>query len=195
MKLHAHAGISWLAVVVLAGLAVSGCDHGTSLPAQPPVAIGKNDTSVSCGMLIRNSPGPRAEAYLEGRRQPLKFGSTRDFFAWILQPEHRLRLQHLYVQDSARIDWEHPVDAAASFIDARTAYYVAWQTLPGMMGPTFASFASRDKALAFTRAHGGEVLRFADVTPELAARLQLTCPLAGSPASGLTKSCRAAPPT
>lgn len=153
---------------------LGGCNRQDS--AQPAVAIHAGDTSVTCGMYIADAPGPRAEAYIDGAKTPLKFGSTRDLFVFAETPEMAHRMQSSYVQDTARIDWAHPSNSADTFIDARKAYYVGWQPLAGMMGPTFASFAKRDDANAFIQLHGGEVLTFRQVTPDVVAALGYHCP-------------------
>lgn len=177
------------AALLLAALALAGCAAEHSAQPEPAVAIAPGDVGAGCGMVIDGSPGPRAEAWIDGYTAPLKFGSTRDFFAYVLQPEHRLRVGHLYVQDSAAIDWRQPTDAAASFIAAREAYYVAWQPRLGMMGPTFASFATRSAADAFVARNGGQVLRFRDITPELVGLLEAGCPAPDSPAAALAAGC------
>ena len=180
-------------VIMLIGLAcaitLGGCSEHQPLLLQKPAAILKDDISASCGMYIEGSPGPRGEAYVQGQQTPLKFGSTRDFLAYILQPENKLTLQHLFVQDSARIDWNHPSNAAGSFVDARIAYYVAWQPLPGSMGPTFASFAARSDATAFVNLHGGEIFRFDEITPELVASLGYICPSSSGPPTQSAQQC------
>ena len=162
-------------------------------PVQLAIDIQKGDVCAVCGMYIEAGPGPRGEAYVQGNKAPLKFDSTRDFFAYVLQPENKMRLQHLLVQDSAQINWQHPSNMARTFIDARTAFYVAWQPLSGLMGPTFASFATRKDAEAFVHTHGGEILSFSDVTPELTSLLGYDCPAQGSPAFALAKACNKAP--
>ncbi len=166
---------AWLALLML----VAGCS-GAPAPARPAVEVQPDDVCAVCGMELSASPGPRGQAWVADRARPLLFDSTRDFFAYVLQPENRSGLRELYVQDTARIDWPHPGRDAASFIDARRAVYVAWQPLPGSMGPTFAPFADRTAAGAFVRAHGGAVLTFDAITPELVATLGYHCPAAGS---------------
>lgn len=168
-------GLPALAAVAL--LAACGNDVPVS---QPPVVIRSGDVCVVCGMYITQQPGPRGEAYVEAGSEALKFDSTRDFFAYVTQADVASRLESAYVQDSARIDWAHPSNAADSFTDARKAYYVAWQPLRGGMGPTFASFAGRADAEAFVRAHGGAVLRFSQITPALVSSLGYHCPGPGS---------------
>lgn len=167
------------AAFVLALALLAGCG-GKPVPAHHAVDTHPDDACAVCGMYLDGSPGPRAEAWISGRSKPLMFDSTRDFFAYVLQPENRSGLRELYVQDTARIDWPHPGRDAASFIDARRAVYVAWQPLPGSMGPTFAPFADRAAAGAFVRAHGGAVLTFDAITSELVATLGCHCPAAGS---------------
>lgn len=163
------------AVFVLALALLAGCG-GNPAPARHAVDTHPDDACAVCGMYLDGSPGPRAEAWVSGRARPLVFDSTRDFFAYVLQPENQSALQELFVQDSARIDWQQPTHAAASFIDARAALYVAWQPLPGSMGPTLAPFASAAVAGAFAREHGGAVLSFAEITPALVATLDYRCP-------------------
>ncbi|MFC5440573.1 nitrous oxide reductase accessory protein NosL [Rhodanobacter ginsenosidimutans] len=164
------------AAFVLALALLAGCG-GSPTPAHHAVDTHPDDACAVCGMYLDGSPGPRAEAWVSGRAKPLVFDSTRDFFAYVLQPENQASLQELFVQDSARIDWQQPAHAAASFIDARTASYVAWQPLPGSMGPTLAPFASRAAAEAFKAEHGGAVLDFSEITPALVARLDYRCPI------------------
>lgn len=184
--------VAWLLAALLVWL-LAACGSSQAPPAQAAVDIHKGDACAVCGMYVDAGPGPRAEAWVQGYKAPLKFGSTRDFFAYVLDPENKARLQQLLVQDSAQINWQHPSNEARTFVDARTAWYVAWQPLRGLMGPTFASFAARHDAEAFVRAHGGEILGFPEVTPELTSLLGYACPSEGSPGFSLAKSCTAAP--
>ncbi len=179
---------TWL-LVALATLLLTACGTSQVPPVQAAIDIHEGDACVVCGMYIGAGPGPRAEAWVQGNKTPLKFGSTRDFFAYVLDPENKTSLQQLLVQDSARINWQRPSNEAQTFVDARAAWYVAWQPLRGLMGPTFASFALRQDADAFVREHGGEVLGFSAVTPELTSLLAYSCPAEGSPAVTLSKGC------
>lgn len=179
--------VAALALLLAAG-GLAACKEQQAAK-QVPVAINKDDTCFVCGMYITKYPGPRAEAYVRGRKTPLKFGSTRDFFAYVLQPENKASLQSLFVQDTAKLNWLHPSTAPASFVDARKAYYVAFQPLPGAMGPTLASFAKEADAKTFVAARGGTLLRFDQVTPELVSELATSCPPAGSDAAALAGNC------
>lgn len=180
-----------LAALAALGMLLAACS-GAPAPSRAAIEVPTDAACAVCGMELTGSPGPRGQAWLAGRPQPVMFDSTRDFFAWVLQPEHRASLQELFVQDTARIDWQHPGRDAASFIDARSALYVAWQPLAGSMGPTFAPFAERAAAEAFVREHGGAILPFSAITPELVATLGYHCPAA--PAAGGTPCIAAAAP-
>lgn len=172
--------LSWALTGLAATMLLGACSKPLEV-SQPPIVIRSGDVCAACGMYISGLPGPRGEAYVEGDGGVLKFGSTRDFFAYVTQPDVASRLEGAFVQDTARIDWANPSNAADSFVDARKAYYVAWQPLAGEMGPTFASFAKRSDAQTFVRTHGGAVLRFGQITPALVSDLGFRCPGPGSP--------------
>lgn len=179
---------AWLMIVGGIASFLIGCGDRSG-PPQPPVNIASGDTCAVCGMYIRGYPGPRGEAYLRGDKKPLKFGSTRDFFAYVTRADVKSHLGALYVQDVAQIDWSHPSNASNSFINARKAWYVAWQSLRGAMGPTLASFANRADARAFMKVHGGMLLRFNQVTPALISDLGSHCPGKKSALNAIAKSC------
>lgn len=177
------------AAALLALLALlAGCGAGRT-PVPTAAAVHADDACAVCGMYLGDAPGPRGQAWIEGRPRPVIFDSVRDFFAWTLQPDHQIGVQALFVQDTARIDWQHPAGEGTTFIDARRAFYVAWQPLPGSMGPTFAPFPTRAAAEAFARQHGGAVLAFGEVTPALVANLQGTCPGNSIVAGGRAIAC------
>ena len=170
--------------------AIAAC-HPAPPAEHAAVAVHDDDACAVCGMYLGDAAGPRAQAFLRGEDRPHVFDSTRDFFAWTTQPEHAARLGALYVQDVARIDWRHPDGAAASFIPARDAWYVAWQSRHGAMGPTFAPFATRPAAEAFRARYGGAILRHAEIDAALVATLSDRCP----PATAGQSSCLAPAPT
>lgn len=182
----------WSTLIVLAAL-LAGCNAAPP-PAHHAVNILPGDTCAVCGMELARSSGPRGEAWVAGHARPLMFDSTRDFFAYVLQPENQSGLQELFVQDTARIDWQHPGRDADTFINARNAVYVAWQPLPGSMGPTLAPFADRKAAAAFAQAHGGAVLAFGAITPDLIATLGYHCPAVATPDAAPCMPARATAP-
>jgi len=152
--------------LALAALLLAGCtQESAETAARPdPVQIESGDECHVCGMAITRFPGPKGEAFPEGSEKVHKFCSTRDMFAWLLQPENKNRDHTLYVHDMARTDWNQPDDRHLT--DAREAWYVVGSEKTGAMGPTLASFASQDDATAFAGEYGGDVLAFQEVTME-----------------------------
>jgi len=150
---------------------LNGCEKSEQAAKPlPPVAINPGDECHVCGMTIDRFPGPKGEAYVRGASKPFKFCSTRDLFSWWLQPENKIAATSVYVHDMGKTSWKHPSDK--DFVDARSAWYVIDQPLPGAMGPTLASFAHKADAEAFVHKHGGRLLRFQDITLELLADLK-----------------------
>lgn len=162
--------IRYLAVISVSLLFLSACDRETGAPTtHVPAAFEDGDECHVCGMLITQFPGPKGEVFVEGVPAALKFCSTRDLFAYLLQPEHKSGLREIYVHDMAQTAWAHPEDTA--LIDARAAWYVAGHELKGAMGPTLAAFAGRSDAQSFIERHGGRLLRFEDINLETITRL------------------------
>ena len=148
--------------LIMALMLILGCDQDPGTRnALPPQAIDASDECHVCGMIINRFPGPKGEAFVGGNLQALKFCSTRDLFAYLLQPEADANVREIYVHDMAGADWRHPPDAA--LIDARLAWYVVNHSLRGAMGPTLASFRYREDAQAFAERYGGSLLRFEQV--------------------------------
>jgi len=127
-----------------------------------PVHFSSGDECHVCGMVITRFPGPKGEAITGKEQQVLRFCSTRDMFAWALQPENAGRNHTLYVHDMAQTEWEHADDTALG--DARKAFYVVGSERQGAKGPTLASFASREAAHAFMQKYGGQVLTFGEIS-------------------------------
>lgn len=148
-------------VLVLALLA--GCTREDQVPPAP----GEIAAGTACaldGMLLKDYPGPKAQIHY-GDGPPEFYCDTVEMFAMVLNPESARRVRAVYTQDMGRADWREP---RGHWIDARTAWYVAGSAVKGSMGPTFASFARKEDAEAFAAKHGGKVLSFSDVTPEMA---------------------------
>jgi copper chaperone NosL len=151
------------AAILLAALFAAGGCGKEQAPAQA-IAIGPDTACALDGMLLADYPGPKAQIqYDNGERE--FFCDTVEMFSMVLRPESARRVRAVYTQDMAKADWQAPRD---NWIDATTAFYVEGSKLKGSMGPTFASFASREAAAAFAREHGGRVLGYAEVTPEMA---------------------------
>ncbi len=154
-------GLLFLAVG-LVGTVLIGCSDSESVAEHKPQSIEAGDTCHLCGMIIENHPGPKGQLYVKGDNNVRRFCSTRDLFAWMLQPENKPNIAEIYVHDMYAEPWQAPNDKA--FIDARKAWYVAGSNQKGAMGPTLASFAEKSAAESFIRNFGGYLLRFEEVT-------------------------------
>ena len=137
-----------------------------SKPAAP-VAPQEITAGTSCsldGMNLADFPGPKGQIhYATGK--PDFFCDTVEMFSIYLQPEQKKRITGIFTQDMGKSDWQKP---QGQWIDARLAYFVVGSRKNGSMGPTMASFARLQDADNFARQFGGKVLRFDQVTPEMA---------------------------
>jgi copper chaperone NosL len=147
-------------LVLLALLAA--CSHaGPAAVAQEP----GNDTACALdGMFLKDFPGPKAQIhYAEGK--PDFFCDLLEMFSTLLTPEQKRQVTAAFVQDMGKTDWDHP---SGNWINAKTAFYVVGSKKRGSMGPTFGSFSSMQAAEKFAQTEGGKVLRFEQITPDMA---------------------------
>ncbi|MHB1655743.1 MAG: nitrous oxide reductase accessory protein NosL [Burkholderiales bacterium] len=156
----------WLYRAGKIGLAVVVFSMAACHKADPPIRAIEPAPGTTCsldGMLLRDFPGPKAQIrYGDGETD--FFCDTVEMFSLYLKPEQQRRIKAIFTQDMGKADWQSP---QGQWIDARKAYYVIGSNLSGSMGPTLASFMRREDAQAFSKKHGGKVLRFDQVTPEM----------------------------
>lgn len=147
----------WLGGVALIA-ALAACSQA-ALQAKPQEPT--SDTACALdGMVLQDFPGPKAQIhYAEGK--PEFFCDLMELFTVVLAPEQKRVMAGLFVQDMAKTAWEHP---EGHWIDAKSALYVIGSRKQGSMGPTLASFASKQDADAFAAKEGGKVLRFDEIT-------------------------------
>lgn len=170
-------------LVLLLTMLLGACSQQQDASAlQKPVPIASGDECHVCGMQIKRFPGPKAEAYVQGNKTPYKFCSTRDMFAWFLQPETATVVGKIFVHDMGATNWQSPSDN--DFIDARTAWYVVGSNAKGAMGPTLASFKDRDAAMAFVAKNGGTVMPFSAVDLAVLDSLNTENNMPGMPMKG-----------
>ena len=161
-------GLSWMLLILSLSM---GCGpEGQQTPEHLPVTIERGDECHVCGMIIVDFPGPKGEVYTRtvGRRA-LKFCSTRDLFAFILEPDTKPHVKEIYVHDMGNTGWDSPADRA--LVSARSAWYVVGHARRGAMGPTLASFAQKADAENFVQAFGGRVLDFEAIDLEVLASM------------------------
>lgn len=143
-------------------IALSACDDSV-VSALQPVDITRDTVCSLDGMTLADYPGPKAQIhYAQG--EPEFFCDIIEMFATYLRPEQQRPVRALFVQDMSKADWNSP---AGHWIDATRAFFVHGSDKRGSMGPTMATFAAEADARAFADKHGGQVLRFEQVKPEL----------------------------
>ena len=129
-----------------------------------PVPLTEEAVGHYCQMDLFEHPGPKAQVHYSGLAQPDWFCDTLEMFNVYLNPEQARLVTGMFVQDMGKTDWDKPV---ANWIDAKTAIYVIGSKRLGSMGPTAASFSSEADAQAFAAQHGGKVLKFDEVKPDM----------------------------
>ncbi|WP_414709044.1 nitrous oxide reductase accessory protein NosL [Ramlibacter sp.] len=141
------------------------CSREEQAATLAPVEIEAGTTCDLDGMLLADYPGPKAQIHYADAAAPVFCCDVVEMFSQLLRPEQARAVRAVYTQDMAKADWNQP---RGHWFDARSGFYVVGSKKRGSMGPTFASFAEEAGARAFATEHGGRVLRFAEVTPELA---------------------------
>lgn len=159
-----------ISLVALLAVFLTACgnDSSTAIVKQA-VAIESGDECHLCGMIITQFPGPKGETFSKHAEQAQKFCSTRDMFAYYLQPENKGHTTQLYVHDMAKSHWDRPDDT--HFTDAKTAWYVIEHSQQGSMGATLASFSDKEHANSFAKEFGGRVIDFTQIDTELVLNL------------------------
>lgn len=125
-----------------------------------PGRISAEEECALDGMIVANYPGPKAQmVYKEDGRREF-FCETKELFHVYAEPGKEAQVAALFVQNTAKTDWEKPL---GNWIDAKKAYYVVGASIQGSMGPTFAPFADRESAKPFIEKYGGEIKTFDEV--------------------------------
>ena len=142
-------------------LSVLGCNPAKQ--SVQPLEPGPQTACTLDGMLLHDFPGPKGQIhYADGETD--FFCDTLEMFSIYLKPEEQRRTTAIFTQDMGQADWKAP---RGHWMDARQAYYVLGSDMTGSMGPTLASFARLNDAQDFSKKHGGKVLRFDQITPEM----------------------------
>lgn len=146
-------------------LGLVGCSReGASTAAAAPADFGADAACALDGMLLAEYPGPKGQMLVAGQTQPEWYCDTLELLNALLRPEQVRTVRGAWVQDMARADWERP---CGHWIDARQAHYVLGSRRKGSMGATAASFADASVAETFRAQHGGRVVAFADLRPDM----------------------------
>ncbi|NOI25011.1 nitrous oxide reductase accessory protein NosL [Vibrio mediterranei] len=152
--------------VTLIAMILFGCGESEQQQmVKQAQAIEAADECHVCGMVIKNYPGPKGQAYQKGEENTVRFCSTRDMFSYLLQPENQRQIEQIFVHDMSKTPWQKPEDDY--FIDGKLAWYVIGSTQKGAMGKTLASFSKQSDADFFSEQFGGKVYKFDEITIDL----------------------------
>lgn len=164
---------AWMLIgtLCLAATLIACSDTTNTTQDQHAVAIESGEECHLCGMIITKFPGPKGQLYKRGNANNLKFCSTRDMFAYFLDPEHQHNIQQAFVHNMAVNTWEQLDDT--TYIDAREAWYVIGSNKGGAMGPTLASFADQESANSFAKKQGGKLYHFDDLNLALISSMKM----------------------
>ncbi|WP_126454894.1 nitrous oxide reductase accessory protein NosL [Sulfuriflexus mobilis] len=165
--------IGVVAALLVTSMIVSGCDKADQPDSSQVLEkISAGDECHVCGMEIIGFPGPKAQAFVRHQNAPLKFCSTIELFAWLLQPDTKAILHSAYVHDmGAAGSWDKPSDE--HYVNAHQAWYVVGHSRLGAMGLTLASFQKKQDAENFIEQYGGRLLDFNAIDLELLAELRM----------------------
>lgn len=155
---------SLLSAPLLVALALlAGCSQQEEVAMPDPFTLDAQAIGRYCGMNVLEHEGPKGQIILTRIPEPIWFSSARDAIAFTLLPDEPKNIAAIYVSDMAvAASWEQP--GADNWIDARTAFFVLGSGQRGGMGTAeTVPFSTEAAARAFADAHGGEVVRFADI--------------------------------
>ncbi|MBV8157185.1 MAG: nitrous oxide reductase accessory protein NosL [Dyella sp.] len=150
-----------MGVAGLAALTACGQKGGAAIT---PAEIDAGSTCSLDGMLLADYPGPKAQIYYANDATPHWCCDTVEMFNTLLRPEQAKAIRAVFVQDMGQADWDQP---RGHWFDATTGFYVLGSKRRGSMGPTVASFRQEADARSFVGQYGGQLLRYAEVKPEM----------------------------
>ena len=136
---------------------LAACDEPTATARPEPAELTADATGYFCLMAIDEHPGPKAQAFVEGREDPVWFPSVRDMLTFRLLPGETAEVVAIYVSDTGTGD-ARSLPAPGAWVDADAAFYVIGSASSGGMGEAEAvPFAREADARAFVARHGGEM--------------------------------------
>ena len=155
--------LAWFCMVAV--VLFASCKQPEPNVTGGPHPLTRQAVSVVDGMILLDYPGPKG--------QVLKKNGTTDYFCdlpefinAIHDPERPRGHAQAYVQAFDGREWGSYTDG---WVEASRPVYVIGSDRMGAMGPTLVPFLDMDAAKAFTDKHGGRILRFAELTPEVMA--------------------------
>ena len=155
--------------VASAVIFLAGCGGKTEDKIPCPVAFDKHDRCHICGMVILNYPGAKAQVFVQGEKDPLKFCSVKDGFVYVLQPENARRAVAFWVSDFGN---KQDLPLHEKMLKAQEAFFNVGSDVRGAMGKSILPFAAKEEVLAFTKEHEGKIVKYSEVNLELLKSLK-----------------------
>ncbi len=152
----------WMIILFSAGL-LAACQEEVQVAKPDPVTLTPEAAGHYCQMTVLEHTGPKAQIHLTGMPNPFWFTQVRDAVAFKLSPEEPKNIAAIYVNDMDKAQsWEEPGND--NWIEAKSAWFVIDSKQAGGMGaPETVPFGTEKGAEQFAAAHGGRVLRLADI--------------------------------
>ncbi len=153
--------------LLFAAASLAACQPGGGTGQVPgPTTLSEEAAGHYCQMIILDHEGPKAQAHLAGFEAPLWFSQVRDGLAYLKSPEQSARLVVMYVNDMGNAQsWSNP--GVDNWINVEDAFFVVGSDAVGGMGvQEIVPFSDQQKAQAFARERGGEVVRLSDISAE-----------------------------
>jgi copper chaperone NosL len=145
-------------------LLLSACkEQGVKRDLPGPIAMTEEAVGHYCNMNILEHTGPKAQIHLAKVQFPIWFSQVRDAIAFTRLPEETQEAVAIYVNDMGKSNqWDFPDDD--TWINIQTAFFVINSSKIGSMGaPEAIPFGTKAKAMSFSNAHGGQVVRLAEI--------------------------------
>lgn len=155
--------------VAAAVIFLAGCGGKTEDKIPGPVAFDKHDRCHICGMVILNYPGAKAQVFVQGEKDPLKFCSVKDGFVYVLQPENARRAVAFWVSDFGN---KQDLPLHEKMLKAQEAFFNVGSDVRGAMGKSILPFAAKEEVQAFTKEHEGKIVKYSEVNLELLKSLK-----------------------
>lgn len=151
-------------LIVLTLLTVTACrEEATQDISALPLTV--EAVGHFCQMNLLEHDGPKAQAHLAGLPgMPLFFSQVRDVVAYARMPEQSHEILTIWVNDMGApgATWSTP--GPTNWIVAEEAIYVVGGRLVGGMGaPEIVPFSDGQKAIAFAKVNGGQVMRLPEI--------------------------------
>jgi len=148
-------------------VALAGCTSQSEPENKPsPQAITIESVGHFCSMDLIEHDGPKGQIFVKGRPDPLWFSTIRQTLAYTVLPDSPKGLDAIYVTDMAIVkNMRQP--EMESWMNARDAYYVTESKFSGGMGGEDPlPFSDRSKAEEFATRHGGQILKFNEISED-----------------------------